>query len=217
MSTANHKINLYYAAGACSLAPHIILHASGIPFTVTEAKLTGPFNPEFAKLNPKKQVPFIELEPGVILTEIPAIMTAISGLVPEKKILGEPGMEVIRSYEWMNYLSGQVHARRFAVYFRPEKYVNDKSLYPMVKELALANIREAFEIVEDKLKDRKPVDSENIRAVDAYLFVFFRWANNVGIDMQKEYPRYYERMMQLSKLEPVIKAAQMEGIKLLGG
>lgn len=32
--------------------------------------------------------------------------------------LGESDLEILRTYEWMNYLSGQVHARRFGVYFR---------------------------------------------------------------------------------------------------
>ena len=218
MSTqTEHKINLYYSPGACSLAPHIILHASGLPFTVTKSDVTKPFSPEYAKLNPKKQVPFVELQPGVILTEIPAIMTAISQLVPDKKFLGEPGMEVLRTYEWMNYLSGQLHARRFGVFFRPQRYVSDEKLYPMIKEVALGNIREAFGVVEEKLKDQPPVDPESIRVVDAYLFVFFRWARNIGIDVEKEFPSYYARMIEVSKIEAVVKATEMEEIKLLGG
>ena len=213
MST-EHELNLYYSPGACSLAPHILLEASGLPFKITNVKSGGNgWLQELVKLNPKKQVPFIELEPGVILTEGSAIFTAISQLAPNKNFLGETRVEVLRSYEWISYLAASVHANKFDAIFKPERYINDKSLHPTVKDLAKQGLREAFGYVEQKLVELKPIDHENLRAVDAYLFVFFRWAINVlQFDVEKDFPRYYERMIAVSKFEAVQRAMKAEGI-----
>ncbi|CAF9916842.1 MAG: hypothetical protein GOMPHAMPRED_001119 [Gomphillus americanus] len=215
MST-EHEINLYYFPGACSLASHILLQASGLPFKTTKVGFSSNGWPEeVVKMNPKKQVPFIELEPGVVLTEGAAIFTAISQLAPNKNFLGETRMEVLRSYEWFSYLSASIHASKFGAVFRPERYINDESLYPTVRDLVKNGLREAFGYVEQKMLELKPIDYENLRAVDAYLFVFFRWAIKVlQFDVEKDFPRYYERMIAVSKFEAVQKAMKDEGIEV---
>ena len=84
-------MKLYYAPGACSLAPHIILRETGLPFDLDRvdfATRKTASGDDFNKINPKSQVPTLKLDNGETLTEGPVIMQYIadrkpdSGLVP---------------------------------------------------------------------------------------------------------------------------------------
>lgn len=44
-----------------------------------------------------------------IITEVPAIVTVISHLAPKRGFLGQTTMDMVRVYEWLNYVGGVVH------------------------------------------------------------------------------------------------------------
>jgi len=96
------------------LAPHVLLHELGLRYTACETLVrTGATqSAEFARINPKKRVPVLSLD-GEIITEVPAIATAIAGLAPERHLMGRTALEQARVYEWMNWLSGTLHGQGF--------------------------------------------------------------------------------------------------------
>ena len=60
-------MKLYYSPGACSLSPHIVLREAGLPFTLVLAstktkKLAD--GSDYLGINPKGQVPLLELDDG---------------------------------------------------------------------------------------------------------------------------------------------------------
>jgi glutathione S-transferase len=60
-------------------------------------------------LNPKREFSVLVLDKNTIITENPAIMNAISNLVPEKNVFREMPFETVRVYEWLTWLSGTLH------------------------------------------------------------------------------------------------------------
>ncbi len=73
-------MKLYYKAGACSLAPHIILSEAGLPYELEavdiKAKKTADGEDYFA-INPRGAVPALEVKPGTVITQNAAILQYI--------------------------------------------------------------------------------------------------------------------------------------------
>ncbi len=73
-------MKLYYKAGACSLAPHIVLAETGLAYTVEAVDLKTKktdHQADFLAINPRGAVPALEVEPGVVITQNAAIMQYI--------------------------------------------------------------------------------------------------------------------------------------------
>ena len=65
-------MKLYFAPGACSLSPHIVLREAGKPVELVQVDLREKKikeNGDFFKINPKGQVPTLETDDGFVLTE----------------------------------------------------------------------------------------------------------------------------------------------------
>src|SRR5712692_4424623 len=149
MNDAMHK--LYYSPGACSLAPHIVLEEIGEPY---ELELVSSKNGEMTNtatwgaMNPKRRVPALSGVPGRIggvpdlLTEAHAIMVYLARTNPEAKLLPtEPAAEA-RAIEWMNWLSGNVHAMSYGLIWRPQRFVREESLHLNLNAKGMDNLRE---------------------------------------------------------------------------
>jgi glutathione S-transferase len=124
-----------------------------------------------------------------IITELPAIMTAISQLAPQFDMLGSNDMEIVRSYEWLNWLSGTLHGQAFGAFWRPQRFTDNPELHNSLKMHALVTIQDCFSDIEGKVTGTHSVGN-SFTAVDAFLLVFWLWGKKIGIDMEKNYSRY---------------------------
>lgn len=204
-------IKFWYSSGACSLAPHMALHEAGIEFESVKLNSHAGYPEEFRQVNPKMRVPVLSID-GQIITEVPAIMTAISQLVPEKHLLGKTNLEIVRAYEWMNWLSGVLHGQGFGGLIRYYRYSDDATTYPSMKAKALLTIQECFATINQDLSSEYAVGS-SFTVVDAYLYVFYRWGALQGIDMKEKYPQYTGLVVNLLKRQSAQAALNAEGIK----
>ncbi|KAJ3486583.1 hypothetical protein NLG97_g6583 [Lecanicillium saksenae] len=204
-------IKLWYAPGACSLAPHIALKEAGIEFESIQLDVFAGLPDEFRKINPKMRVPVLSID-GEAITEVPAIMTAISQLAPEKRLLGETNLEIVRTYEWMNWLSGVLHGQAFGGFLRPSRYSDDPDAHPSIKAKGLQTIQECYATIDDKLTAHTAVGSR-VTAVNAYLYTFYRWGASLGLDMKATYPNYTELVENFLKHWSVEATLKEEGIE----
>ena len=204
------SITLYLSPGACSLAPHILLHEVGIPFDTVKLSTRSGLPAHFAKINPKKRVPVLVLDGKEIITEVPAILTAIAHLAPKRHLLGKTPLETVRAYEWMNYLSGTLHGQGFGCLWRPARFSDDMSLLDGIRAKGRKTIEECFELVETRLNGAHAV-GEDFSVVDAYLYVFWRWGSEVGVEMGR-FPKYGALVRGMIGMESVKVTLKVEGI-----
>lgn len=146
------EMGFWYAPGGCSLAPHILLHEVGAPFEAVETSLaTGAhLTDEFARINPKKRVPVLFLD-GEVITEIPAIATAISDLFPEQFLMGRTSLGQARVYEWMSWLSGTLHGQGFGALWRPQRFSDDPTMFESIRAKGRKTVSECFDLIETRL------------------------------------------------------------------
>jgi glutathione S-transferase len=134
------------------------------------------------------RVPVLAIDEEIV-TELPAILTAISLLAPQFNILGSNDMEIVRAYEWLNWLSGTLHGQAFGCLWRPHRFTGETQLHSSLKNHALVRIQECFGDIESKLLGAYSVGS-SFTGVDAFLLVFWLWGKKIQIDMEGSYPRY---------------------------
>jgi len=205
-------VRLWYAPGACSLAPHVLLHEILVPFGAVETSVAKGANltDEFARINPKKRVPVLSLD-GEVITEVPAIATAIAYLAPERHLMGRTALDRARVYEWMNWLSGTLHAQGFGALWRPQRFSDDPEAFEGIRAKARQTISECFEVIESRLSGPYST-GDGFTAADPFLLVFYRWGNGIGIDMLNTCPGYTAFAQRLVKRHSVAATLAAEGL-----
>lgn len=202
------------------MASQLMLEDSGLQYEAIAVNTRDPqAKAEYAKtVNPKGQVrgSFHELRcsnltdsqqvpalfvDGEIITEAPAILTAISQLAPEKHYTGKTPLETVRFYEWINYLSGAVHGKAFTSLFVPSYFSDDPAAEAGIKSKATANVLAHFASIEEKLAALGgPTHAlgDSLTGVDAYLVIFIRWAKSFGMDLSP-FPNYIKLFESLTQ------------------
>ncbi|MCG1030615.1 glutathione transferase GstA [Bacillus amyloliquefaciens] len=201
-------MKLFYKPGACSLASHITLRESGKDFTLNGVDLMQKRlenGDDFFAVNPKGQVPALQLEDGTLLTEGVAIMQYLADSVADRQLLAPAGtIARYKTIEWMNYIATELH-KGFTPLFRPD---TPEEYKPTVRAL----LEKKLQYVNDSLKDDQWICGPRFTIADAYLFTVLRWARAVKLNMEglSHIDAYMARMAE----RPAVAAAlEAEGLK----
>lgn len=172
-------MKLYYSPAACSLAPHIIAREAAIPLALekvdTSRHLTAD-GADFYRINPKGQVPVLQLEDGSQLTEGPVIAQYLADFARAGSLLPAPGtLARYRVMEWQNYITSELH-KSFTPLFNPALDVHTKTLLAGL-------LRKKLEWVDSQLRGRLYLTGESFTVADAYLFVVLGWSKFVQLEI----------------------------------
>ena len=200
-------MKLYYAPGACSLSPHIALREAGQSFEVEKVDLRNKkteSGKDFNTINPKGQVPTLQLDDGSILTEGPAIVQYIADKAPQSKLAPANGsLERYHLQETLNFISTELH-KGFTPLFNPSFPEEGKKIYR-------DNLGKRFEALSQKLQ-KGFLMGEQFTVADGYLFTILRWCANTGIDLSK-WPAlqgYQERVAARPNVQAALKAEGLQ-------
>jgi len=200
-------MKLYYSPGACSLAPHIVLEESGLPYDAVLAstkthQLTD--GTDYYTINSKGQVPLLELDSGERLSEGPVIVQYIADQAPAKKLA--PAYGTIGRYrvqEWLNYTTSELH-KNIGMLFNP-------AMPEEGKVVVRARAASRFQWMDAQLAGKSFLMGEEFSIADPYLFTVSRWTKLTGIDTHgmDNLQRFFDRMAA----RPAVRAAmQAEGL-----
>ena len=198
-------MKLYYAPGACSLAPHIVLQEAGLPFTLVKADLKthtlAADGSDFYPVAPKGQVPMLELDGGDRLTEGPAITQYIADQVPAKNLAPANGtMARYRLQEWLNFVTSELH-KGIGGLFNPAMPDDGKAV---IRAKALTKLQ----WVDQQLEGKQYLMGDAFSIADAYLFTVTNWTAHTGIDISglKTLGAYQARMAARPAVQAAMKA-----------
>lgn len=174
-------MKLYYTPGACSQSPHIVLREVGADFTLVKVDLknkTTEHGEDFLQINPKGYVPALEIEPGTVLTEGPAIVLYLANKYPAAKLAPPAGsLERYQLQSWLTFINSEVH-KAFGPLFNPTMPDEAKLLFKQ-------QIAKRFDYLQSHLSKHDYLMPSGFSVADAYLFVISGWSKSMGIDLHK--------------------------------
>ena len=197
-------MKLFYMPSACSLSVQITLHELGLPYAKVlvdrHKKLED--GSDYLAINPRGQVPVLELDDGARLTEGPVIVQYLVDRVPGSDLLPPVGsMDRWRELEWLNYLTSELH-QRFYPLFKFGQFPDD------VKGELRSDLDRRLAYVADRLGDHAFLVGDTFTAADGYLFTMLRWTGFLKVDLER-WPNliaYRDRVAE----RPAVQAAMRE-------
>ncbi|HSC86821.1 MAG TPA: glutathione S-transferase N-terminal domain-containing protein [Polyangiaceae bacterium] len=168
---------LYYSPGAVSLAAHFALEESGVPYRLEQISVKdGQQRSErYLDIHPLGRLPALELEPGVVLTETPALLGYIAELAPERALLPTSGLARARADEWLSLGATTLHVM-FLCFFRPDRYTSDQAAQDALRADGKERFVRLLAHVDARLTPGGFALGADYSLVDASLAVFLLWA-----------------------------------------
>ena len=200
-------MKLYYSPGACSLSPHIALHEAGLAHELVKVDLRAKkteAGADYTQINPKGQVPAIELDNGELLTEGPVILQMIADKVADKHLAPPAGSnERYRLQEWLNFITTELH-KNFSPLFQP--VIPDD-----VKTFFKDRLMGKFKYIDGKLAGQDYLMGKEFSVADGYLFVMLAWADRMNFDLSA-LPNLVAYKARVAARPNVQAALKMEGL-----
>jgi glutathione S-transferase len=197
-------MKLYYAPGACSMAPHIILRELGKKFDLEKVDL-GAHKTEggknFLKVNGKGYVPTLEIKKDEVLTEVATILQYLADKAKATKILPKAGtMARYRTMEMLNFIASELH-KGIGGLFNPGMPDDGKTA---IKD----RVAKRITWLDGVLAKNKFVTGKSFSVADAYAFTVLGWCAHTGIDLSpwKNVSAYMGRIAVRPSVQATLKA-----------
>ncbi|QEI04738.1 glutathione transferase GstA [Pigmentiphaga aceris] len=210
-------MKLYYIPGACSLAPHIVMHELGLDVTLVKVDHkthTTEDGRDFYELSPFGYVPVLALDDGDVLREGPAILQFLADLQPALRLTPDGGTrERLRLQEWLGFINSEIHKG-----FIPLLYAVAAGKYGV--EHAKPKLEKRYAWIDAQLADRPYLMGDTYTVADAYLFALTQWGQapwlasvyraDIHFDALSHLQAWYLRMRE----RPAVRLAlAAEGLK----
>ena len=197
-------LTLYFAPGACSMAPHIVLEESGESYQAQQVDLAKgeQRTTEYMKIHPLGRVPALRLDSGEPLTENTAILPYLGkrfGMWPTDPIADAKALSLI------GFFAASVHPAH-AHFGRPERYATDASAFPSIKETGLKTFHGYLKQIDGMLAGRQWF-SDQYSVLDPYGFVFYTWGVRRELPMAElaNYTAFKNRMLERPAVQRVVE------------
>lgn len=200
-------MQLYYAPGACSLAPHILANEAGLDLDLAKVDLAAKrteAGDDYRSINPKGAVPALLTDDGELLTEAAVVLQYLADQAPSAGLLPAAGsFERYRALEWLNFVATELH-KGFGPLWKdttPAEY----------REIAKEVLAQRFSYLDPILADRTYLLGDRFSAPDAYAFAVLSWARLFGIDLAR-WPNVAAYVARIAERPRVRQALVEEGL-----
>jgi glutathione S-transferase len=196
-------LTLFYAPGACSIAPHIVLEEGGEKYEAKRMDLAKgeQKSAEYMKIHPLGRVPALKLDDGSPLTENTAILPFLGkrfGLWPTEPVKEAQALSLI------GFFASSVHPANAHV-GRPERYTEDKSAFAGLQAMGKKTYYEYMKQI-DGMYARREWLSDKYSVLDPYAFVFYVWGvrREQPMAQLKHYSAFKDRMLKRPAVQRVV-------------
>jgi glutathione S-transferase len=200
-------MKLYYAPGACSLAPHIVAREARLRIDLDQVTLgpqrTTQSGKDYLTINPKGSVPALQLDNGEVLTENAVLLQYLAALKPSANLAPTEGMARWRFVELLNFIATELH-KGFSPLFNPK-------LTPEWRAAVIEKLNKNFGLLNATLGAKAYLTGETFTVADAYAFTILRWADRFKVDLTP-WPNLVAFIARVAAREGVKEALAHEGL-----
>lgn len=172
-------MKLYLTPHACSLAVDIVARELDVPLALEWVDVRAKRlrdGSDYFKVNPKGQVPTLELDDGQRLTEGAVIVQYLADQRSNSGLLAPSGtLERYRILEWLNFIGSELH-KGFTPLFRPTTPAD-------YRDIARQNLHNRLQWLNDQLADREFLAGPAFTVADAYCYTIVMWTKLHDIDL----------------------------------
>lgn len=172
-------MKLYYAPGACSLAPHIVLNEIGAEYSLEKVDLADKktdTGANFNDVNSKGYVPTLEFAKDQVLTEVSTIVQYLADKAEGSKLLPKFGsMDRYRAMEMLNFVGSELHKGIGGLF--------NKAMPDDGKKAIIERVTKRLAWVDGQLAAKPYLLGSDYSVADAYAFTVLGWCKYVGIDL----------------------------------
>jgi glutathione S-transferase len=202
-------MKLYYAPGACSLAPHIVAREAGVPVELIKVDLAKhrlADGSDYKEINPRGYVPLLELEDGERFTEAAVLVQLLAERGSNPDLLpAADTREHWRVQSWLNFIATELHKT-----FSPALW--HKETAESTQAAAKAKLATRFAELDLLFAKQPYLTGERFTVADAYAFTIVNWSNFLGIDL-KPYPNLSAFLDRVAARQKVAEALSAEGLR----
>ncbi|NJK52571.1 MAG: glutathione S-transferase [Leptolyngbyaceae cyanobacterium SU_3_3] len=197
-------MNLYFAPLACSLATRIALYESGIDAQYTYVDLKAKRladGTDFFQISPLGQVPALQTQDNLILTENAAILQYVADHASKAALAPTTVVQRSQLHQWLSFIGTELHKAVFVPLLDP-------NAPEAVKAYTREKIARRFEVLQSRFSGQEFL-LDCFTIADAYLVTVLNWAKPCNIDLTQwsAIHKYYRRLL---KRESVAKAVKEE-------
>ena len=199
-------MKLYYSPGACSLSPHIALLEAGLPYDLVKVDLRAKKlenGDDYLKVNPKGQVPALQLDSGELVTEGPVIVQMIADKAGKGLAPARDSAERYKLLELLNFITTEVH-KNFGPMFSPVLADDAKAFF---KDRVMGK----FKYLDSQLAGRDYLMGKQFTVADGYLFTMLSWADRMNFDLSAM-PNLLAYKARIAARPKVQEALNKEGL-----
>lgn len=166
---------------------HQVAAVSGLPFELRFISLRAGEHkkPDYLAVNPKGEVPALQLPDGTVITEAPAIIQWFAEAAPDSGLLPRDPSRRIKAIEWLAWCHWSM-GRHFNPCFAATRFVDgDEQAAPAVRAAALKRARAALVFADAALQARGGtlVGTETPAAPDLFLASLGGFAGFLKLDI----------------------------------
>jgi len=198
-------MKLFFASGASSLAPHILLEKSGLSYTAEKVNLDKKTwkDGDFNQINPKSYVPVLITDSGITMTECAVILEYISEESNSLPTFEYKSKDYWQERMWLNYIATELH-KNFISPFRKGNWLPNTE---ESKDLVWKRVYPRLEYIDKHLELNGPwLMGSRFSAADAYLFVMTNWVGRLefGFENLPQLRSFDEQMRNQSSVRKVL-------------
>ncbi len=200
-------MKLYYASGACSLAPHIVAREAGVTVDLVKVDLAAHKTADggdFYAINPRGYVPALEIDGGTVLREAAVVTQYLADQKPGAGLIAAAGsLDRLKQQEWIGFIATELH-KTFSNLW-------NKQMPDAGKEITKTKLATRFAELDKHLAGKQYLMGDKFTAPDAYCFTIVNWANFLNLDL-KPYANLSAYMARVAARPKVQEALKAEGL-----